>query len=51
MMPDTCLDQDLIEEKARKFDELVDEGKAEPVKEAPKKALKPLKVPMPTKED
>lgn len=31
MMPDLCHEQELMEEKARKFDELVTEGKAEPV--------------------
>jgi hypothetical protein len=48
-MPDTCLDQDLIEEKARKYDALVEAGKIEAVTEAPAKVLKPLKVPLPAK--
>jgi hypothetical protein len=44
MMPASCLEQDLIEEKARKYDELVAEEKAEPVtKVSPKKTPAPKK--------
>lgn len=41
MMPDVCHEQEIIEEKARVFDQMVEEGKAEPVTVvAPKKRRK-----------